>query len=165
LWKNCRNILRALLLKIFLQFFHNYSLPPLPAEDPQIFLQFFHNASTIIPRVEEFGASGLAWRRIVEGIIVEKLWKHLVNAAPRQPRLVVGGGGSSICSPFPYPAAEKLMLLTACKEEACLPLLSFSLSLSLSLSLYLSLSLSLMLSRSLSLSHALSLSVLSPSLW
>jgi hypothetical protein len=32
--------------------------------------------------VEEFGASGLAWRRIVEGIIVEKLWKHLVNAAP-----------------------------------------------------------------------------------
>jgi hypothetical protein len=34
--------------------------------------------------VEEFGASGLAWRRIVEGIIVEKLWKHLVNAAPEQ---------------------------------------------------------------------------------
>jgi hypothetical protein len=32
--------------------------------------------------VEEFGASGLAWRRIVEGIIVEKLWKHLVNDAP-----------------------------------------------------------------------------------
>jgi hypothetical protein len=32
--------------------------------------------------VEEFGASGLAWRRIVEGIIVEKLWKHLANAAP-----------------------------------------------------------------------------------
>jgi hypothetical protein len=32
--------------------------------------------------VEEFGASGLASRRIVEGIIVEKLWKHLVNAAP-----------------------------------------------------------------------------------
>jgi hypothetical protein len=32
--------------------------------------------------VEEFGASGLAWRRIVEGIIVEKLWKHLLNAAP-----------------------------------------------------------------------------------
>jgi hypothetical protein len=31
--------------------------------------------------VEEFGASGLAWRRIVEGIILEKLWKHLVNAA------------------------------------------------------------------------------------
>jgi hypothetical protein len=32
--------------------------------------------------VEEFGASGLALRRIVEGIIVEKSWKHLVNAAP-----------------------------------------------------------------------------------
>jgi hypothetical protein len=32
--------------------------------------------------VEEFGASGLAWRRIVEGIIVEKSWKRLVNAAP-----------------------------------------------------------------------------------
>jgi hypothetical protein len=32
--------------------------------------------------VEEFGASGLAWRRIEEGIIVEKLRKHLVNAAP-----------------------------------------------------------------------------------
>jgi hypothetical protein len=32
--------------------------------------------------VEKFGASGLAWRRIVEGIIVEKLWKHFVNSAP-----------------------------------------------------------------------------------
>jgi hypothetical protein len=32
--------------------------------------------------LEEFSASGLAWGRIVEGIIVEKLWKHLVNAAP-----------------------------------------------------------------------------------
>jgi hypothetical protein len=32
--------------------------------------------------VEKFGASGLAWRRIVERIIVEELWKHLVNAAP-----------------------------------------------------------------------------------
>jgi hypothetical protein len=31
--------------------------------------------------LEEFGASGLAWGRIVEGIIVEELWKHLVNAA------------------------------------------------------------------------------------
>jgi hypothetical protein len=38
--------------------------------------------STILPRLEEFGASGLAWGRIVEGIIVEELWKHLVNAAP-----------------------------------------------------------------------------------
>jgi hypothetical protein len=32
--------------------------------------------------LEEFGASGLAWGRIVEEIIVEELWKHLVNAAP-----------------------------------------------------------------------------------
>jgi hypothetical protein len=62
LWKNCRKILRALLWKIF--------------------LQFFHNSSTIFPCVEEFGASGLAWKRIVEGMIVEKLWKHLVNSAP-----------------------------------------------------------------------------------
>jgi hypothetical protein len=62
LGKNCRKILRALLQKTF--------------------LQFFHNSSTILPRVEEFSASGLAWRRIVEGIIVEKLWKHLVNSAP-----------------------------------------------------------------------------------
>jgi hypothetical protein len=37
----------------------------------KIFLQFFHNSSTIFPRLEEFGASGLAWGRIVEGIIVE----------------------------------------------------------------------------------------------
>jgi hypothetical protein len=35
----------------------------------------------------EFGASGLAWVRIVEGIIVEELWKHLVNAVLE----VVGG--------------------------------------------------------------------------
>jgi hypothetical protein len=35
--------------------------------------------------VEEFGASGLAWRRIVEGIIVEKLWKDLGNFAPDLP--------------------------------------------------------------------------------
>jgi hypothetical protein len=70
LWKNCRKILRA-------QFFHSYSLPPLPVEGPQnlstIFLQFFYNFSTILPCVEEFGASGLAWRRIVEGKIVEEL--------------------------------------------------------------------------------------------
>jgi hypothetical protein len=81
--------LRALLQKIFLQFFHNYSLPPLPVEGPQNlskkFLQFFYNFSTILPCVEEFGAPGLAWRRIVEGIIVETLWKHLVNAAPDIP--------------------------------------------------------------------------------
>jgi hypothetical protein len=31
--------------------------------------------------LEEFGACGLAWGRIVEEIIVEELWKHLVNAA------------------------------------------------------------------------------------
>jgi hypothetical protein len=82
LWKNCRKILRALLQKIFLQLFHNYSLPPLPVEGPQnlstIFLQFFHNSS-LCGRI---WCIGLAWRRIVEGIIVEKLWKHLVNAAP-----------------------------------------------------------------------------------
>jgi hypothetical protein len=49
LWKNCRKILRALLQKLFLQFFHNYSLPPLPVGGWQnlstIFLQFFHNSS------------------------------------------------------------------------------------------------------------------------
>jgi hypothetical protein len=49
LWQNCRKILRALLQKIFLQFFHHYSLPPLPVEGPQnlstIVLQFFHNSS------------------------------------------------------------------------------------------------------------------------
>jgi hypothetical protein len=59
---HCRKILRVLFRKIF--------------------LQFFLNSSSILPRVAEFGASGLAWRRIVEGIIVEKSWKHLVNAAP-----------------------------------------------------------------------------------
>jgi hypothetical protein len=53
----------------------------LPDEGPQIFLQLFHNFSTLLPCFEEFGASGLARKRIVEGIIVEKLWKHLVNAA------------------------------------------------------------------------------------
>jgi hypothetical protein len=42
----------------------------------------FYNSSTILSRVEKFGASGWAWRRIVEGIFVEELWKHLVNAAP-----------------------------------------------------------------------------------
>jgi hypothetical protein len=40
-----------------------------------MFLQFFHNSSS-------FGASGLAWGRIVAGKIVEELWKYLVNAAP-----------------------------------------------------------------------------------
>jgi hypothetical protein len=40
--------------------------------------------------LEEFGASGLAWGRIVEGIIVEELWKHLVNAAPVTPDDLIG---------------------------------------------------------------------------
>jgi hypothetical protein len=40
----------------------------------KMFLQFFHNSSS-------FGASGLAWGRIVEGKIVEELWKDLVNPA------------------------------------------------------------------------------------
>jgi hypothetical protein len=48
--KNYRKILRARARKMFLQFFHNYS---------------------------SFGASGLAWERIVE-----ELWKYLVNPAP-----------------------------------------------------------------------------------
>jgi hypothetical protein len=63
LWKNCRKILRALLQKIFLQFFHNYSLPPLPVEDSQnlstIFLQFFYNSSTILPQFF------LVWKNLV----------------------------------------------------------------------------------------------------
>jgi hypothetical protein len=86
LWKNCRNIWRALLWKIFLQFFYNFStilpqfFPAAPAGQGPA--KYFYNSSTILPRVEKFGASGLAWRRIVEGIIVEELWKHLVNAAP-----------------------------------------------------------------------------------
>jgi hypothetical protein len=41
----------------------------------------FFNYSTILPRLEEFGESGLAWSRIVEEIIVEELSKHLVNSA------------------------------------------------------------------------------------
>jgi hypothetical protein len=47
----------------------------------QYLAAIFHNSSTILPRLEEFCASGLAWGRIVEGIVVEELWKHLVNAA------------------------------------------------------------------------------------
>jgi hypothetical protein len=31
--------------------------------------------------LDEFGEFGLAWRRIVDRIIVEELWKHLVNVA------------------------------------------------------------------------------------
>jgi hypothetical protein len=37
-------------------------------------VNFIHSSS--------FGASGLAWGRIVERKIVEELWKYLVNAAP-----------------------------------------------------------------------------------
>jgi hypothetical protein len=40
LWKNCRKILRALLRKIFLQLFHNYSLP----------VEGLQNLSTILPQ-------------------------------------------------------------------------------------------------------------------
>jgi hypothetical protein len=43
------------------------------ARPRKIFLQLFHNSSTILSRLEEFGASGLAWGRIVEGIIVDEL--------------------------------------------------------------------------------------------
>jgi hypothetical protein len=71
------------LLKDFARACSSTTLPrhPLSARTSQIFLQFFHNFSTTLPRLEEFGASGLAWGRIVEGIILEELWKHLVNAA------------------------------------------------------------------------------------
>jgi hypothetical protein len=48
----------------------------------KIFRQFIHNSSRILPRLEEFVASGLASGRIVEGIIREELWKKLVNVAP-----------------------------------------------------------------------------------
>jgi hypothetical protein len=52
-----------------------------------LFLGFFapflvYESSPNLPCLEEFGASGLAWRRIVEEKIVEELWKYLVNAAP-----------------------------------------------------------------------------------
>jgi hypothetical protein len=48
------------------------------------------NISTIIPQLfpacrgsaKPFYNFGLAWRRIVQGKIVEIMWKHLVNAAP-----------------------------------------------------------------------------------
>jgi hypothetical protein len=72
---------------------------PLFARACNIFLKFFYNSSTFLPRrarplnlstillqffpcLEEFGTSGLAWGTIVEGIIVEELWKHLVNPVP-----------------------------------------------------------------------------------
>jgi hypothetical protein len=64
---------------IFPQFFHNFStiLPQFfPASRAcKMFLHFFHNSSS-------FGASGLAWGRIVGRKIVDELWKYLVNAAP-----------------------------------------------------------------------------------
>jgi hypothetical protein len=46
---------------IFPQFFQNSSSPRAPAK-------CFYNSSS-------FGASGLAWGRIVDGKIVEELWK------------------------------------------------------------------------------------------
>jgi hypothetical protein len=70
----------------FRKYFYNSSttIPcrPCLSRVRKIFQKNFYNFSTILPCVEEFGASGLAWRTIVEGIIVEKLWKHLVNAVP-----------------------------------------------------------------------------------
>jgi hypothetical protein len=53
-----------------------------------MFLKFIQNSSTILPCLEEFGASGWAWGRIVEGIIVDKLWKPLENTAPGNPEWV-----------------------------------------------------------------------------
>jgi hypothetical protein len=94
LWKNCRKILRALdrqrareelwKNRQGAKSFYNSStiLPRLSrsqnlsticpqffpaARARKMFLQFFHNSSS-------FGASGLAWGRIVEGKIVEELW-------------------------------------------------------------------------------------------
>jgi hypothetical protein len=55
-----------------------------------IFTKYFYNYSTIIPRFEEFGESGLTWRIIVEGIILNELWKHLENAAPDNPKFLSG---------------------------------------------------------------------------
>jgi hypothetical protein len=73
--KNCGIIVERFCARTILpQFFP----AALPVEGPQ-------NHSTIFPQfflgLEEFGASGLAWGIIVEGIIVEELWKHLMNAA------------------------------------------------------------------------------------
>jgi hypothetical protein len=84
--KNCGRIVERFCAHSFRKYFYNSStiIPyrPCLSRVRKIFLQFFYNFFTIIPCVEEFGAPGLAWRRIVEGIIVEKLWKHLVNAVP-----------------------------------------------------------------------------------
>jgi hypothetical protein len=89
LWKNCRKILRlddsskkfppCAAVRGPTKSFYNFStiLPQFfpAARACKMFLQFFHNSSL-------FGASGLAWGRIVEGKIVEELWKYLVNPVP-----------------------------------------------------------------------------------
>jgi hypothetical protein len=68
LWKNCRkikeNILRA---RTDAKYFYDCSPPPAV----QGSAKSFNNSFTIFPRLEEFGASGLAWGRIEEEIIVE----------------------------------------------------------------------------------------------
>jgi hypothetical protein len=72
LWKNWRKILRALPCqaarrgRIVENLWKEIARARL-----KIFLQFFHSSSTILPRLEEFGASGFAWRRIVEGTRTE----------------------------------------------------------------------------------------------
>jgi hypothetical protein len=65
---------RRITRKIFLQYFHIPSRHAHPQNLSTIFPQLFKNYSFAIrPRSEEFGASGFAWGRIVEGIIVDKL--------------------------------------------------------------------------------------------
>jgi hypothetical protein len=54
----------------------------------------------------QFGASGLAWRRIVEGKIVEELWKHLVNAAPDLLNLSALQGSPARQGIYRVPSAE-----------------------------------------------------------
>jgi hypothetical protein len=77
LWKNCRRIVETFCARLLggEELWKNYStiIPcqPLSQRTRKHFLQFFHNSSTIFPCKEEFGASGLAWERIIEGIIVE----------------------------------------------------------------------------------------------
>jgi hypothetical protein len=55
---------------------------------------FFHNSSTILLCLEEFFESRLGGR-IVEGIVVEELWKHLVNAVPGQENVIFVGRNDS----------------------------------------------------------------------
>jgi hypothetical protein len=64
--------------------------------------KYFHNSSTILPRLEEFGASGLAWGRIVQGLIVEELRKHLVNSAPANFIIVLRSGIVSLACPLSW---------------------------------------------------------------